>query len=506
MRAFGKVSRRRFAASRRGSVIVVVLVTLLLASLMLTKFIENSAVELTLATRQADRNRLRADAYAALETELAVMAEIKAVDDDLYTPAQGWDDPYAYSGESPREGVTVEFAFTDESGKTSLPNMSFDDMVEFAQVLGLGENDARRFSDGLYTWMKSDHTPQEMEAEASRYEREAIPHEPPKRSLRSWDELRAVHVARDYVYDETGALTPFGQALQDNLSLYRFQSTNVNALAPSLGTARGWDETQMGNIASYRAGKLARPPGAPPWFRKAEDVTAILGKNADVEGLDAVAKLVRIDVTVREGAGSMRLSALVAIDKSVRLPSAVSADGSADENNGGQNAGAGGFRGGAGGGGRGNGGGRGEGNNGDIRPGNGSGRPNFPGGTRPPGGGQNGQNGRNGGRNGGQIAPGGGRSGGQSTPGGGGRTRGSISFDLQQVQIGGVRASAGSAPRAGSGSSNRSGAGATTRETSGTGGTSEEKLDYPFTILEVIESAGPAPAPAAVEAEEAPRT
>ena len=30
---------------RRGSVIVVVLVTLLLASLMLTKFIENSAVE-----------------------------------------------------------------------------------------------------------------------------------------------------------------------------------------------------------------------------------------------------------------------------------------------------------------------------------------------------------------------------------------------------------------------------------------------------------------------------
>jgi len=47
------------ARARRGSVIVVVLVTLLLASMMLMKFMESSAVELTLATRQADRDRLR---------------------------------------------------------------------------------------------------------------------------------------------------------------------------------------------------------------------------------------------------------------------------------------------------------------------------------------------------------------------------------------------------------------------------------------------------------------
>jgi Type II secretory pathway, component PulK len=408
----------RFTAARRGSVIVVVLVTLLLASLMLTKFIENSAVELTLATRQADRSRLRADAYSALETVLAVMAEIKAIDENLYTPEQGWGDPYAYAGESPREGVTVEFAFTDESGKASLPNMTFEDMIKLAEALGLAESDARRFADGLFVWMKADHAPEDIEAEPSNYERETIPHEPPRRSLRSWEELRSVRVARDYVYDATGALTPFGAALRENISLYQFDSSNINALSPALGIARGWDETHFANIGSYRAGRLGRQPGAPPWFRSVSDLTSVVGANTDMRGIDAVAKLVRIDITVREGAASMLLSALVGLDRSVRLPSAVAA---ADSTNG-----------------------------------------NSPGGAAPRQNqsvfGRPGQNAR--------------------------ASRGPAGFSPQQARPGGR---------------------STTRETSGSGATSEERLDYPFVILEVIESAGPAPTSFADEAEEAPQ-
>lgn len=63
-------------------------------------------------------------------------------------------------------------------------------------------------------------------------------------------------------------------------------------------------------------------------------------------------------------------------------------------------------------------------------------------------------------------------------------------------------------PAAGSGSSsgrNRAGSG-TTGETSGSGTASEERLDYPFTILEVTESAGPAPVVAADEAETDPQS
>lgn len=394
------------ARGRRGSVIVVVLVTVLLASLMLMKFMESSEVELTLATRQADRERLRTDAYAALETVLAVMAEVKAIDEALYAPEQGWGDPYLYSGSSPREGVTVTYAFFDETGKASLPKLDFEGLVQLTMALGLSDADARRFADGLFAWTRTDYTPVDVEAEASRYERDVIPHEPPKRSLRSWEELRAVRLARDYVYDEDGALTPFGAALRENVSLYEFEGSNVNSLAPALGAARGWDATQTATIASYRVGKAARPAGAPPWFRNARDLSSILGANADTRNIGTEVKLIRVEVTVREGAASMRLGALVGVDKSIALPAV--AEGTKTSGTTGQN------------------------------------------------------------QSGTQTAatP-------TATDGTGAQTRATTGT---RVQTGGETAS-GAQP-------------------------SEEKLDYPFRILEVVESSGPAPAPPVDETEE----
>ncbi len=418
------VSSRHVA--RRGSVIVVVLVTLLLASMMLMKFMESSAVELTLATREADQERLRADAYGALETLLAVMAEIKAVDDDkLNAPGQGWGDPYGYAGISPREGVTVSYAFTDESGKLSLPKMTFEDMVELAQALGLTDIEAKRFSDGLYAWMTADHIPQDIEAEASRYESQDPPVTIPKRSLRSWDELRAVRVAREYIYDEQGSLTPFGAALRENVSLYSFEGTNVNALAPSLGTARGWDATQVEQVAGYKAGLSSRPAGAPPWFRSVEDLTPVIGANADVEGLGAEVKLLRVEVTVAERLASMKLVALVAVDDSVELPAAVAAE---ETQAGGATGGAGGAAGG----------------------------------------------------------PGGAAASGAAGAGRGGRS-------------GGARAGQG-------GTGGQGGQGGQDAQSGGGSGQTEEKLDYPFGILEVIETSGPPPVVSPATEEETPPT
>jgi hypothetical protein len=330
--SFGPLLGLRPAGARRlerarGAVIIVVLVTVLLASLMLARFMESSRVELVLATRDADRERLRGEAYSALETALAVMAEIQAVDGDLHAPDQGWGDPFAYAGDTPREGLQVSFEYTDESGKISLPRLSFDELVELAQSLGLGDNDARRFADGLFAWTRADHLPQEMDAEASRYERSALPHEPPRRSLRSWEELRAVRVARDYAYDEEGALTPFGSALRETLSLYDFEGSNVNALSPAIGALRGWDSSQLGSLASYTTGRAGRAAGAPPWFRGVDDVRGVLGANADTEGLGASVKLLRVVVTVREGAASATVSALVGVDKSVSLPAPAAGPG-----------------------------------------------------------------------------------------------------------------------------------------------------------------------------------
>ena len=100
---------------RRGSVIIVVLVLITLASLLLARFMEDNSLELSIATHEADRRRLRADAQSELELALAVIAEIRSIDlNKVHAPSQGFDDPHAYAGFPPRDGLTVQFDYEDE--------------------------------------------------------------------------------------------------------------------------------------------------------------------------------------------------------------------------------------------------------------------------------------------------------------------------------------------------------------------------------------------------------
>jgi general secretion pathway protein K len=55
----------------RGSVLIIVLVTMLFAVAALTLFIEKASTDLIVATRDATDTRLRAEAYSALETTVA---------------------------------------------------------------------------------------------------------------------------------------------------------------------------------------------------------------------------------------------------------------------------------------------------------------------------------------------------------------------------------------------------------------------------------------------------
>ena len=74
---------------RRGSVIIVVLVLITLASLLLARFMEDNSLELSIATREADRRRLRADAQSELELALAVIAEIRSIDlNKIHAPSR----------------------------------------------------------------------------------------------------------------------------------------------------------------------------------------------------------------------------------------------------------------------------------------------------------------------------------------------------------------------------------------------------------------------------------
>lgn len=295
----------------RGAVIVMVLVTIVVTSLLLARFMERTTTELLVEARAAQAGRLRADAYSALEVTLAVLADFRAADGGLRAPAQGWGDPLDWAGYEPRAGVTVAVAFEDESGKLSLPHLDTPGLQNLGELLGLEPADATRLADALLTWTQPDHVPATLGSDPRDYEREDPPHHPPRRALRSFDELASIAVARDFFYDQAGRATALHAQFAQSVSLYDYPAANVNAAQPLALALAGLDETKRRQLTDYLGG-VSRPRGAPPFFRSADEAAAILGAGADALGLGTEVGCLRIRLTVREGAAVYGLTAIVA--------------------------------------------------------------------------------------------------------------------------------------------------------------------------------------------------
>jgi len=309
----------RLRSPRRGSVIVLVLVLVLLTAMLLNRFIESTSVGLLLETRYADREHLRQDARAALEVTLATLADFIAVDHGLYTPAQGWSDPLAYAGYTPRPGVTIAISFEDESGKIPLPNASRDTLFALFEHLGLADAEANKVTDALFFWIQDGYVPTNAEVDDSVYAAAVTPYQPAHRSLRSFDELRSVLVARDFFFDADDQPKPLFKEFSDSVSLYSFSTSNVNAALSSTLAASLLDDSQAKTIADYVSGTGSRLAGAPPYLRSGKDYRDVMG-SAPNNGLGTTIKCLRIKIVVTEGAANLTLTALVAQPGQAALP------------------------------------------------------------------------------------------------------------------------------------------------------------------------------------------
>jgi general secretion pathway protein K len=299
-------------------VLVVVLVTLAFAALLLTRMIETSAPDLLIAMRQADRDRLRGDVYGALETTLAALMDFRTVDGGLYAPTQGWSDILTYAAYQPRDGVTMTVAFEDESAKLSLPRMNADTMAALFVQLGLSTQDAARVADAILTWTRNGHVSAESATSATVYAQGDPPAQPPHRSLRSFDELATIAVARDFFYDEQGQPKPLLDAFKQAVSLYDFGTTNMNSASDTVLIASGWDATQSGTLQKYLTTKQTTI-NQKPYLRNAAEARRQVG-NASMRNLGAQIQLLRIVVTGQQGGARLQLTALVTWSNQAKLP------------------------------------------------------------------------------------------------------------------------------------------------------------------------------------------
>src|SRR4051794_22716276 len=189
-------------ARRRGSVLVIVMITLLFATFALLAFMERASVDLLVDQREAVTRRLRVEAYSALEVTLGVLTDFREVDNGLHSPAEGWSDPLGFAGYLPSEGRTVDITFEDESGKISLPRANPTVLNNLFLNWGILKQDAEALTDALLGWMKHDHV--YTSAVQPNYENNPVPYEAPGRPLRSFYELAAIEKAREIFYDREG--------------------------------------------------------------------------------------------------------------------------------------------------------------------------------------------------------------------------------------------------------------------------------------------------------------
>jgi general secretion pathway protein K len=308
---------------RRGSVIIVVLVLITLASLLLARFMEDNSLELSMATHEADRRRLRADAQSELELALAVIAEIRSVDlNKIHAPSQGFDDPHAYAGFPPRDGLQVQFDYEDETAKLPLSVLTKNDLIQLLYSLGMEQRDAERVADAIVAWQSKSYESLEEEASDAAYQRATLSFRPARRPIRSFEEFRSIGVAKELFFDEHGRATPIFQAFKSCVSLYTFPQANINTASDAVLLSQGLDENQLALIRERQTEMARRVVGVPPYFRVADEVRQLIG-GANLEKFDDEIILMWVRVTVKEGLSKCRVSALVAVREDVAYPSAA---------------------------------------------------------------------------------------------------------------------------------------------------------------------------------------
>lgn len=293
-------------AAERGSVILLVLGVILLTAFLLTRLMERAGTELQSETRAARRSALREEAYGALETVLAVLADARAAQGGLHSPAQGWETPLGFAAYEPQRGRVVEVAFDDETGRLSLPRSEEAALQNLLVLLGTTPVQAEEFTDAVLAWTNAGHVPRFAESDPQRYEIERPPYRAPQRPLRSWEELRAIPVARELLFDEQGDWNEIGRGLRQYVSLHGFARVNVNTAPPLVLQALGLDPSRLETLRLPDS-----PVGPPPVFRSAAESASVLGLGTAQPGLGADILCLRILITVREGGRTFHLAATV---------------------------------------------------------------------------------------------------------------------------------------------------------------------------------------------------
>ncbi|MDQ8202963.1 type II secretion system protein GspK [Pelagicoccus sp. SDUM812003] len=296
-------------SSRRGSVLLMTLVLIVVVSFALTMYIERAEVEIKSEGYYWKRAQLRKDAWSMMEVAVAALADVKAIDRSLYSPSQGWSDPLEYAGITPRPGLEVHFEFIDESGKLNLNGAESDTLILLFDELGFELDVAMQLADVLLDWIDGDDETRIDGAEEREYSTLELDAHPANQPLQSLDELRYLFAFKDLFFDERGVPLPVFHELENAVTVYEVSELNLNAASSlALRAVADMDEFDKQAIDQFLAGLDGVLGTADDeYFSSSEDLSSVLVDLPQGAPLGYQISVLTIKVTVKEAGYSYSL-------------------------------------------------------------------------------------------------------------------------------------------------------------------------------------------------------
>lgn len=295
-----RLSAQADMAASRGAVIILVLVTVVLAASLLAAFIHRAGTDLLADARAAAKRELRAEAYSALETMLAVVAAHRAAAGGLSAPDPAWSGRLAAAGYEPPTGFTVELSMEDESGKIPLAQAEPAWLQSIMETAGLDPAAAARLAHAIVRWTRPAGDDDRYEPDAPDYSRHAPPYRPAHRLLLGWRELGAIDLGYGTFFDELGRPTPVTGALMTDFSLHDFTRINLNTASSRVLSLLGLEPARARALADWREQQLSA--GLPGYVRSLDELVSAVGPVGIPPSAGYSVAALRITVRVWRGA------------------------------------------------------------------------------------------------------------------------------------------------------------------------------------------------------------
>lgn len=283
-------------SGKRGGVLVTVLGIVLLLSILITRFMEETLQDLEYRALFNEPHDVRSFAFSMLEVTLATIHEVALIDDGkLYAPEQGWADPLSYAQIEPPNDWQVQITVSDQNGKfplNSLPQNRELLIKLLEEALEFDYGVTRELVSTLIDWIDKDNTRLLNGAESEDY----LDNDPPYRAanspLQTLDELRLLKIWEDEFFDSDGRPNERFRQLEGMVSVQSSGPINLNAASKELIEVLSLEQDWQ---ADYLFDGLEEP--------YLKQVPAGAGS--------AVTNLLRIDISVQRAEVPYAISALV---------------------------------------------------------------------------------------------------------------------------------------------------------------------------------------------------